>query len=253
MAGERFEQFQAYDTFERLPLDEETTRRLAAVTTSTLAGVLAKKGYHGLFMPGVARVAGSEPMVGLALTLRLLPARPDGDFASSDNHRNPQRIAVEGVRSGDVVVVDARNNTGSGVLGDVLASRIANLGAAGIVTDGGMRDVAQLEPVGIPIYCAATHGAASPVMHTYADVNLPVSCAGARVNPGDVVVGDADGAVVIPRHLAEDVARDAFEQEEMEAWVLDRIRSGESSLDHYPPNEERMAEYRAWKVDQPAS
>lgn len=250
MSGESYSQFQAYGAFERRPLDEETAARLRAVTTSTLAGVLAKKGYNGLFMPGVARVAGVGHMIGLALTLRLLPARPDSNIAATDNAINPQRVAVEGVRPGDVLVVDARNNTGSGVLGDVLATRVSVLGAVGIVTDGGMRDVAQLEPVGIPIYCATTHGAASPVMHTYADVNLPVQCAGARVNPGDVIVGDADGVIVIPRQLAEEVAHDAAEQEEMEAWVLEQIRNGASSINHYPPDEQRMAEYRRWKTSQ---
>jgi regulator of RNase E activity RraA len=250
MAGERYEQFQAYGVYERRPLDDETVRRLKSVTTSTIAGVLSKKGYDGLFMPGIGRVAGSGHMVGLALTLRLLPARPDGAIANSENHRNPQRIAVEGVRPGDVVVVDARNNTLSGVLGDVLSTRMAMLGATGIITDGGMRDVAQLEPVGIPIYCAAIHGAASPVMHSYLDVNLPVSCAGARINPGDVIVGDADGAVVIPRHLAEDVALDAANQEAMEEWILQQVKAGGSSLEYYPPDETRMAEYRKSQAEQ---
>lgn len=250
MPSETYPQFQAYGTYERRPLDDETAERLRAVTTSTLAGVLAKKGYNGLFLPRVSRVAGVGHMIGLALTLRLLPARPDGNIPPEDNAINPQRVAVEGVRPGDVLVVDARNNTGSGVLGDVLATRVAVLGASGIVTDGGMRDVAQLGPVGIPIYCATTHGAASPVMHTYADVNLPVQCGGARVNPGDVIVGDADGVIVIPRQLAEEVARDAAEQEEMESWILERVRDGASSINHYPPDEQRMAEYRDWKASQ---
>jgi 5-oxopent-3-ene-1,2,5-tricarboxylate decarboxylase/2-hydroxyhepta-2,4-diene-1,7-dioate isomerase len=248
MADEHFMQYQGYEVYHRQPLSEQTRSQLKAVTTSTLAGVLAKKGYHGLFLSGVHRVAGNEPMIGLALTLRLLPARPDCDFAPSQNAVNPQRVAVEGVFSGDVLVVDARGSHLSGVLGDVLATRVAVLGGAGILTDGGMRDVAQLGPVGIPIYCALTHGAASPVAHTYADVNLPVSCAGARVNPGDVIVGDADGAVVIPRQIAEDVAQSAFDQEQMESWVLQRIQQGASSVDYYPPDEVRMDEYRAWKA-----
>ncbi len=248
MTTQRYEPYQSYPVYERRQLDPETEGRLRRVTTSTLAAVLAKKGYPNLFLPGVARVAGSAPMIGLALTLRLLPARPDGAIGPEDNALNPQRVAIEGVQPGDIVAIDARNDTGSGVLGDVLATRVAVLGGAGVITDGSMRDVAQLDAVGLPIYCAGTHGAASPSLHTYADVNLPVSLAGARVNPGDVIVGDADGAVVIPRHLAEDVARDAAEQEEMENWVLQRIQEGASSIDHYPPNAERRAEYDAWKA-----
>lgn len=248
MSQEPYQQFQAYGTYERQPLDAETDARLKAVTTSTLAGVLASKGYNGLFLPAVNRVAGEGHMVGLARTLRLLPARPDGHIPDTENARNPQRVAIEGVQPGDVLVIDARGNTFSGVLGDVLATRLAVRGSAGIVTDGGMRDVAQLEPIGLPIYCAATHGAASPSMHTYADVNLPVACAGARVNPGDVIVGDADGVIVIPRHLAEEVAREAADKEEMETWILQQIQAGGSSTEYYPPNEERMAEYRAWKA-----
>ncbi|CAN5679011.1 ribonuclease activity regulator RraA [soil metagenome] len=248
MTTERYEPFQAYQTFERRPLDTECEQRLKGVTTSTLAAVLAKKGYADLFMPGLARVAGTQPMVGLALTLRLLPDRPDGAIGPEDNARNPQRVAVEGVRPGDIVVVDARNDARSGVIGDVLATRMMVLDSAGIVTDGAIRDVAQLESVSLPIYCAGTHGAASPSLHSYADVNLPVSCAGARINPGDVIVGDADGAVVIPRQLAEEVARDAKEQEDMENWVLSRIKEGAGSVDYYPPNAARRAEYEAWKA-----
>lgn len=248
MANERYEPYQAYSTYERRPLDLESEQRLKRVTTSTLAAVLDKQGYRDLFMPGVHRVAGSQTMVGLALTLRLLPDRPDGAIGSEDNARNPQRVAIEGVRQGDVLVIDARNDPGSGVLGDVLATRLIRLGGVGIVTDGSMRDVAQLEPVGLPVFCSGTHGAASPSLHSYADVNLPVSCAGARINPGDVIVADADGVVVIPRHLAEDVARDAAEQEDMENWVLSRIQEGASSIDYYPPNTERRAEYEAWKA-----
>lgn len=247
MSGEYYHQFRPYGDFERRLLDDATTEALRATTTSTIAGVLARHGYHGLFMPGIARVAGRGQMIGPALTLRLLPARPDGEFASSDNANNPQRVAVEGVRPGDVIVVDARGSTRSGVLGDILSTRMAVLGAAGIVTDGGMRDTHLLEPVGVPIYCAATHGAASPVEHTYADVNLPVSCAGARVNPGDIIVGDADGVIVIPRHLAEQVASEAAEQELKESWVLERVRGGASTIDHYPPDATRQAEYEAWK------
>lgn len=252
MPSESYQQFQGYSVFERRPLDEETTERLRGVTTSTIAGVLAKHGYHGLFMPGVARVAGDGHMIGMATTLRLLPARPDGDFAPADNARNPQRVAVEGVRPGDVVVVDARGSTRSGVLGDILCTRMAVLGAAGIVTDGGMRDTHLLDSVGVPIYCTSTHGAASPVEHTCADVNLPVTCGGARVNPGDIIVGDADGVIVIPRHLAEQVAIDAAEQELKETWVLEQVQNGGSTLEYYPPDETRQAEYERWKASRPA-
>lgn len=251
MPSESYQQFQGYSVFERRPLDEETTSRLLGVTTSTIAGVLAKQGYHGLFMPGINRVAGSEPMIGLATTLRLLPARPDGNFAYEDNARNPQRVAVEGVRPGDVVVVDARGSKRSGVLGDILCTRMALLGAAGIVTDGGMRDTHLLGSVGVPIYCSITHGAASPVEHTSADVNLPVSCGGARVNPGDVIVGDADGVIVIPRHLAEQIAIDAAEQELRETWSLEQVQNGGSTVEYYPPDETRQAEYERWKASRP--
>lgn len=248
MPTERYDFFQVYEPFERRPLDTETKARLKRVTTSTIAGILMKKGYTGLFLPGLTRLAGAEHMVGLARTLRLLPARPDGEISSADIVRNPQRVAIEGVRPGDVLVVAARNNTMSGVLGDVLVTRLTKLGCAGVVTDGGMRDGEQLGAVGTPVYCAITHGAASPEAHSYVDVNLPVACAGARINPGDVIVGDADGAVVIPRPMAEEVAAAAAEQEDMETWILARINEGGSSVEFYPPNDERRAEYEAWKA-----
>jgi 5-oxopent-3-ene-1,2,5-tricarboxylate decarboxylase / 2-hydroxyhepta-2,4-diene-1,7-dioate isomerase len=146
-----------------------------------------------------------------------------------------------------VLVIDARQDPGAGTIGDILAARALARGAAGIVTDGGLRDSPAVARLDIPTYYQAPHAAVLGLLHHPLESNVPVACAGALVMPGDVIVGDAEGVVVVPAALAEEVAHDALEQEAEETFAFDRVQAGESSIGLFPLSDERRAEYEAWR------
>lgn len=225
-------------------LSVEAEAALQQVSTATLTSQLLKRGFRNTFLTGVEPLRPDLRMVGYAFTLRFVPMREDLDIDRPvDNLTSKQRIAIESVGPNDVLVIDARGETGSGTIGDILATRMKVRGAVGVVTDGGLRDRAGMQATGLPSYARATHGNASPTKHHPADVNRPIGCAGVLVMPGDVVVGDADGVVVIPRAVAEDVALAALEQEKIEAFVLTKIQDGSSIIGVYPPGDELRAEF----------
>lgn len=225
-------------------LSTEAIDALRRVSTATLTSQLQKRGFRNTFLTGVEPLRPDLRMVGYAFTLRFVPMREDLDIDHPiDNTTSAQRIAVESVGLDDVLVIDARGEVGSGTLGDILATRMKLRGATGVVTDGALRDRAGMQATGLPSYARATHGAASPTRHHPADINRPIGCAGVLVMPGDVVVGDADGVVVIPAAVAEEVALAALEQEEIEAFVLKKIQAGSTIIGVYPPADETRAEF----------
>jgi regulator of RNase E activity RraA len=227
-------------------LSAEELDALNQVSTATITTQLLNRGFRNTFMQDVRPVRPELRMLGYAFTLRYIPMREDLDIgASFDNLTNPQRIAVEQVGPGDVLVVDARGETGSGVLGDILITRIQRRGAAGVVTDGSYRDTPGVAEVGIPAYARGMHGTASSKLHHPVDINMPVGCGGVPVFPGDVIVGDAEGVVVIPHHLASEVAHGALAQERYEAWALAKIQAGASIIGTYPPDDATRAAYEA--------
>lgn len=150
-----------------------------------------------------------------------------------------------------MLVIEARGETGAGTIGDILAARILARGGAGIVTDGGMRDSPAVGALDIPAYYRAPHAAVLGLLHYPLERNVPIAYEGVLVMPGDVVVGDGEGVVIIPGAIAEEVATDALEQERREAWALERVKSGESIRGVYPLAPERRAEYEAWLEAQP--
>jgi regulator of RNase E activity RraA len=147
-----------------------------------------------------------------------------------------------------VLVIDARGEAGAGTIGDILAARALARGATGIVTDGGARDSPALGQLDIPAYFQAPHANVLGLLHYPLESNVPIACGGVLVMPGDVIVGDAEGVVVVPAAMAEDVARDALEQEEREAWALERVQAGDSVRGVYPLGKEREAEFEAWRA-----
>jgi regulator of RNase E activity RraA len=183
-------------------------------------------------------------MVGQAVTLRYIPARddlePTGDY---DNRTNIQRIAVETVGPGDVLVIDARGATSAAVLGNILAARIAARGAAGIVTDGAFRDAPVIRTLDIPTFARGQNANLSNQTHFPSEINVPIACGDVAVIPGDVIVGDAEGVVVVPAAIAEELARDAAAQESREAFIFEKVQAGSSIVGVYPPNEETLREY----------
>jgi regulator of RNase E activity RraA len=226
-------------------LTQETKRLLAQTSTATLATQLFKRGLRNTFLLGVSRLNhDSVPvMVGEAWTLRYIPAREDLNGPGEYADRHPQRRAIEDCPPGAVLVADCRRDTGAASGGDILMTRLAQRGVGGMVTDGGMRDVANIAKLARPVYIGAPAAPASFHRHAAIDANVPIACGGVPVYPGDVMVGDQDGVVVIPRHLAAEVATDAVEQERLEAWILDEVRGGKGIFGLYPPDERTRARY----------
>ena len=234
------------------PLSDETIARLKQVGTATLTTQLFKRGFRNLFMQGVRRLtAGEEVMVGHAVTLRYIPAREDLDHLGVfEDWEHPQRKAIEEIPTGAVLVMDCRGDASAASAGGILMTRLAVRGAAGIVTDGGLRDSAEIARLPMPVYFQRPSAPVNLIRHHAADINLPIGCGGVPVYPGDAVVGDADGVVVVPRHLVDEIATDAAEQERMESFVLAEIRAGGSLRGLYPPNPETKARYRQWLIEQ---
>jgi regulator of RNase E activity RraA len=226
----------------------EILEKLRQVSTATISSQLNRRGYQQLFMQDVRPLRPDLRMAGQALTLRYIPAREDLERSQEFNNlTNKQRIAVEMVGPGDVLVIEARGDTRAGSLGNILATRIKARGAGGIVTDGSFRDTPAIQAIDLPTYAKGQHPNISFTIHHPVDINVPIGCGGVAVLPGDVIVGDAEGVIVIPRAVAEEVARDAYEQEIKEEFLLGKIESGRSIIGVYPPDEETLREYQEWK------
>ena len=222
------------------------------VSTATLTTQLFKRGLRNTFMRGVRPLGRyGANLVGPAFTLRNIPAREDLDIVEGfANPDHPQRKAIETVPEGHVLVVDCRGETGAASGGEILMTRLTKRGVAGMVSDGGVRDSAPIAKLPMPVYCAGPAAPLNLVVHHATELQVPIGCGGVAVYPGDLIVGDADGIVVVPAHLAEDVARDADEQETLETFVLTRIQDGARLPGTYPPNAETRAAYEAWKAAQ---
>ena len=227
----------------------ENRKRLESVSTATLTAVLFKRGFRNAFTQGVFLLNRNAPrMVGEAYTLRYIPAREDLDqLGAFEGRGHPQREAIEACPPGQVLVMDARRDASAATSGDILVTRLMVRGAAGLVTDGGLRDSPTIEKLAFPAYCGARSAPLNLVRHHAVDTQLPIGCGGVAVYPGDIVVGDAEGVVVIPAKIANEVAEEAAKQTEFEDWVEARVKEGRSIFGLYPPSPETRAEFEAWK------
>jgi regulator of RNase E activity RraA len=231
---------------ERRVLTEEAKQKLLQASTATITTQLLRIGFRHTFMAGVVPLSPDQRMVGYAFTLRYVPAREDVAVeARYDNERNVQRLAVEAIGPEDVLVIDARSDVSAASFGHIIATRIRERGAAGLVTDGALRDTAGIAQLELPTYYRAAHATTSAVAHHPVDMNVPIGCAGVLVMPGDVLVGDSDGVVVIPSAHAEAVAHASFEQEELEAFLTEKVAGGASIRGVYPPDDDVLREYEA--------
>jgi 5-oxopent-3-ene-1,2,5-tricarboxylate decarboxylase / 2-hydroxyhepta-2,4-diene-1,7-dioate isomerase len=231
----------------RATLSPAAWAALLKVSTATLTVQLTKRGIRNTFISGLRATRPELRLLGYAYTLRYVPLREDVRDADKAE-LNAQKRAVETIGPDEVLVIDARRDPGSGTIGDILAARAVARGATGIVTDGGMRDVAGVTALDVPTYYQAAHPAVLGLVHYPLATNVPVACGGSLVMPGDVMVGDANGVLVVPAQMAEEVALDALEQEEREAWALERVRAGESVRGVYPLSEARREDYEAWQA-----
>ncbi|MBB5081208.1 fumarylacetoacetate hydrolase family protein [Nonomuraea endophytica] len=228
------------------PLDDPTIAALRSVSTATLSSQLRKRGIDHHFIEGVRPTRPDLRMVGLARTLRYLPLREDV-FAEIGGGMNAQKRAVEEIRPGEVLVIEARGEHGAGTLGDILAMRALRRGAAGVVTDGGLRDSPSFAELDLPAYFAVPHAAVLGRRHVPVESQVPVACGGVLVMPGDVLVGDAEGVVVLPPALAAEVAGAAAGQEDEERFIYQRVAAGASIDGLYPMNQSWRESYRAWQ------
>ena len=228
-------------------IGEQTYSLFDSASTATIATVLAKRGLWNQFVTGAVPLAPRLRMVGQAFTLRYIPARADKDHnLVFDNSKDPQRLAIEQVGPGDVLVIDARGNENAGTMGNILATRMVARGAVGIVTDGCFRDSPAIGAMEIASYARSAHAATNKTVHHPADIQLPVGCGGVAVYPGDIMVGDAEGVIVVPRDMADEVALEAARQEHREDFILAKIASGSPLLGTYPADDQTLAEYEQY-------
>jgi 2-keto-4-pentenoate hydratase/2-oxohepta-3-ene-1,7-dioic acid hydratase in catechol pathway/regulator of RNase E activity RraA len=226
-------------------LDDELRDHLAKVSTATLSSQLRKRGYDDVSIDGVHSNQPGARLIGRARTLRFVPFRPDL-FADHGGGFNAQKRAFDTLGAGDVLVIEARGLSTTGTVGDILALRAQTLGAVGIVTDGGIRDFTTVAALGIPSFSAGPHPAVLGRRHVPWETDGTVACGGATVQPGDVIVGDDDGVLVIPPHLVHEVVADSIEQEREERFIAEQVADGASVKGLYPMNAEWRARYEEW-------
>ncbi|MXS75009.1 hypothetical protein CSIV_06095 [Microbacterium sp. CSI-V] len=225
-------------------LPPELRAKLERVPVAGLSAQLRKRGLNDVTIDGVHALTPGSRFVGTARTLRFLPHREDL-FAARGGGYNAQKRAFDAVDAGEVIVIEARGETGSGTLGDILALRAHARGAAAIVTDGGVRDAEAVAAVGIPVFTAGPHPAVLGRRHVPWETGVAVGCGGTTVEPGDILVGDGDGVIVIPPHLAEEVADAALAQEAEDAWIARQVASGHPVDGLFPLNAQWRARYEA--------
>lgn len=226
-------------------LDEDLADGLRSVAVATLSAQLRQRGLPHMSLDGVHPATPGTRMVGVAHTLRYLPLREDL-FKRYGTGMNAQKRAIEELRPGNVLVMDARRDTSAGTLGDILALRAQQRGAAGVVTDGGLRDSAAVAALELPVFHGGAHPSVLGRRHVPWDTGVPVACGGALVQPGDLIVGDDDGVVVVPPDLAADLVADCREQERQERFVAERVRAGASLDGLYPLGPKWQDQYRTW-------
>ena len=221
--------------------------QLSAVSTATLTHQLQMRGIRSAFLSGLRPTHPELRLIGRARTLRYVALREDVRL-TGPGERTAQKQVVETVEAGDVVVMEARGVPDAGTIGDIFATRVHALGGAGVITDGALRDTPAITAIEMPVYHQSSHAATYGRHHMAYSVDDSITCAGVFVQPGDIVVGDAEGAVVIPHALVADVAADAVAQEEVEEFAIERVRAGEPTDDLFPLAPERRSEFEAWKA-----
>ena len=227
-------------------LDARAVEILSQVTTATLTTMLLKKGLRNVWLRGTKPLRPGQPrLVGRAFTLRFVPARED--LATPESWSSPisTRAAIEAMPAGCIAVVDAMGVQDAGIFGDILCARMAKRGVAALITDGVVRDVAGVLGTGLPVWCRGVAAPPSVAGLTFVAWQQAIGCGGVAVFPGDVVVVDDDGAVLIPAAMLDEMLAVAPEQERLEGWIMSQVEQGASLPGLYPPNAENKARYLA--------
>jgi regulator of RNase E activity RraA len=231
-------------------LSDETREKLMKASTASVATALYKRGLRNQFIQNVHPVAWKgKNMVGQAFTLRYIPAREDRNpitvFRNADH---PQRVAVETCPPGWVLVMDSRKDARAASAGSILVTRLAMRGCAGVVSDGGFRDAEGIGRLDMPAYHQRPSAPTNLTLHEALDINVPICCGDAPVFPGDVLVGDGDGVMVIPAHLADEIAEECAGMESFEDFVLEQVQDGAAVIGLYPPTTDKAQnDYAQWR------
>ncbi len=227
-----------------------TREKLKKTSTPTIATILFKLGLKHQFIQGSKPVASGKPtMVGEAFTLRYIPAREDlNPITVFRDHTHPQRVAVETCPEGAVLVMDSRKSALAASAGSILVTRLMVRGAAGVVTDGGFRDSKIIGDLPFPSFHKTPSAPTNLTLNQALDINIPIGCGDVAVFPGDVIVGDDDGVMVIPAHLADEVADEAMKMELYEKYVTEKVLEGKPVIGLYPlTSEEIKKDFELWK------
>jgi regulator of RNase E activity RraA len=233
-------------------IDQSTLSKLKLVSTPTLATALYKRGLRNQMIQGVLPLGPiTQSMVGVAMTLRYIPAREDlNPISVFTDPQHPQRAAVEACPPGAVLVMDSRGDPRAASAGGILVRRLMMRGAAGIVTDGGFRDSAEIAGMAMPAFHQRPSAPTNLTLHQAIDINVPIGCGGAPVFPGDVIVGDADGAIVVPAEIAAEIAEEATSMTVYEDFVVAMVSEGRSIIGLYPmTNKDNEALFEAWRKE----
>jgi len=231
-------------------LSASTRDKLKTVSTATICTALFKRGLRNQYIQDVRPLnPAAGPMVGEAFTLRYIPAREDlNPITVFQDRSHPQRKAVEECPPGAVFVIDSRKDARAASAGSILVTRLMVRGVAGVVTDGGFRDSPEIAGFAMPAYHHRPAAPTNLTVHQALDINVPIACGDAPVWPGDVVVGDAEGVVVIPAHLADEIADEAVEMTAFEDFVTEKVGKGRSILGLYPPTDDKAKQdFAAWR------
>lgn len=232
-------------------LSDATRDRLKRVSTASVATALFKRGLRNQFVQGVVPVAPkAEVMVGQAFTLRYIPAREDRNpITVFRDPAHPQRVAMETCPPGWVLVMDARKDARAATAGSILLTRLARRGAAGVVSDGGFRDAHGIGLLAMPAYHARPSAPTNLTLHEAIEMNCPIACGDAAVFPGDVMLGDRDGVMAIPAHLADEIAEECAAMEAFEDFVLEEVDAGAAIIGLYPcTKKENQQKFEAWRA-----
>ena len=231
-------------------LSQATRDKLKTVSTATLCTALFKRGFRNQYIQDVRPLnPNAGPMVGEAFTLRYIPAREDlNKLDVFRDHGHPQRKAVEDCPTGAVLVMDSRKDARAASAGAILVTRLMKRGVAGVVTDGGFRDSAEIAALGFPAYHHRPSAPTNLTLHQAIEINVPIGCGDAPVFPGDVILGDADGVIVIPAHLADEIAEETFEMTAFEDFVTEEVQKGRGIFGLYPATDEKtLTDFAAWR------
>ncbi|MGE0848747.1 MAG: ribonuclease activity regulator RraA [Hyphomicrobiaceae bacterium] len=229
-----------------MSLDADAVSVLSRISTATLTSVLLKKGLRNVWMRGTRPLRPDQHrVVGKAFTLRFVPPREDLATPASLASPKSTRAAIEAMPKGCIAVVDAMRVTDAGIFGDILCARMHKRGVTALVTDGVVRDLAGVLDTGLPVWCQGVAAPPSIAGLTFVSWQEPIGCGGVAVFPDDIVVADADGAVLIPAAFLAHVLAEAPEQERLESWIMQEIEGGAALPGLYPPNDDAKARYAA--------